>query len=236
MRWRPTRRGPDPADRVTLAESVHMAMLIVLESLSPAERTAFVLHDVFGLSFAEIGRVLGRTPGACRQLASRARHDVRAHAPQVEVDAGELERIVAAFHAAARTGDIDTLVGLLDPDVVLRSDGGGQVPAALRPVHGADQVARLVAGLTARRDAGLTVAVVAVNGEPGFLLKRDNAIAGVGVVSTAAGRISGIDLIVNPDKLRRIDPATDTSRPPWTVPPEPSTDRGRPDAGHGQTP
>jgi len=218
----------DPAERVTLAESVHMAVLIVLETLSPAERVAFVLHDVFGLSFAQIGRVVGRTPGACRQLASRARRDVRARAPQVDVDAGELERIVSAFHAAARTGDIDTLIGLLDPDVVLRSDGGGQAPAALRPVHGADQVARLVAGLTARRDTGLTVATVGVNAAPGFLLKQGDTVVGVGVVGTAGGRITAIDLVVNPDKLRRIDPATDTSRPRWSIPPASLTGRYRP--------
>jgi RNA polymerase sigma-70 factor, ECF subfamily len=129
---------------------------------------------------------------------------------------------------AARTGDIDTLITLLHPDVVLRSDGGGKAPAALHPVRGADAVARLVAGLTARRDAGLTVAMVPVNGVPGFLLKQGNAVAGVGVVATANGRITAIDLVVNPDKLRHIDPATGTSRPRWTTQPANPGDPPRP--------
>jgi RNA polymerase sigma-70 factor, ECF subfamily len=208
-----------PADRVTLSESVHMAMLIVLENLSPAERTAFILHDVFGLDFPQIGQVVGRSARACRQLAFRARQHVRAHAPHTDVDAGELDRIVSAFHAAARTGDIDTLTSLLHPDVVMRSDGGGKAPAALHPVHGATAVARLVAGLTARRDTGLIVRMVPVNGEPGFLLKQDNAVAGVGVVTTANGQITAIDLIVNPDKLSHIDPSSETSRLLWAAEP-----------------
>ncbi|MUL41165.1 sigma-70 family RNA polymerase sigma factor [Streptomonospora sp. PA3] len=193
----------DPADRVTLDESMSVAMLVVLESLSPAERTAFVLHDVFGLSFAEIGRAVGRTPAACRQSAARARRHVSARAPRFDVDAAEHRRIVDAFLAAVRGGDLDGLVRLLDPDVVLRSDGGGVVRSARRPIRGRRKVARFLLGVRDRFGAGRDLRPAAVNGRPGFVGVRRERIEQVAGVAVSGGRISAIDAVLNPEKLKR---------------------------------
>ncbi|MYS24570.1 sigma-70 family RNA polymerase sigma factor, partial [Streptomyces sp. SID4948] len=145
--------APDPADRVALEESVSFALLVVLETLSPAERTAWVLHDVFRLEFPEVAAIVGRTPAAVRQLAARARRHVAAGVPRIGVDAGEHRAAVAAFAAAAAGGDLAALTAVLDPRVTLTSDGGGEVNTARRPVAGPDRVARFVIGAAARFDA-----------------------------------------------------------------------------------
>ncbi|MGV9775378.1 RNA polymerase sigma factor SigJ [Streptosporangium sp. NPDC003464] len=194
----------DPADRVTLDESMSLAMLVVLESLSPAERTAFVLHDVFGLPFDEVAQAVGRTPAACRQLAARARKHVAARAPRFEVDAAEHRRVVEAFSRASKGCDIDALTALLDPDVVLRSDGGGLVRAARRPVRGAGRVARFIAGVAERFGAGGRFTPITVNGRPGLLRFRDGALDGVYALTVAGGRITEIDIVMNPEKLRSV--------------------------------
>lgn len=194
----------DPADRITLAESMSLAMLVVLESLSPAERTAFVLHDVFGLTFAEVGQAVGRSPAACRQLAARARKHVTARAPRFEVDETEHRRVVEAFARANAGLDIDALLALLDPDVVLRSDGGGLVKAARRPVHGADRVARFLIGVAERLGAADRLAPSTVNGWPGLLRFKDGMLTGVLGLSVAGGRITEIDIVMNPEKLRSV--------------------------------
>ena len=160
---------PDPADRVTLNESVQTAMLIVLESLTPAERTAFILHDVFGVSFNDVAEVVGRSASACRQLASRARAHVRSRTPRFDVSMNERDRVVSAFLAATGHGDLDALVRVLDPEVVFRSDGGGVVPAARRVVHGPNQVAQLLLGL-ARLYSGSSLRITPVNAGPGIIL------------------------------------------------------------------
>ncbi|WP_242677294.1 RNA polymerase sigma factor SigJ [Streptomonospora litoralis] len=197
----------DPADRVTLDESMSMAMLVVLETLSPAERTAFVLHDVFGLPFDEVGRVVGRSPAACRQLAARARKHVTARAPRFDVGPDEHRRIVEAFLSAIRGGDMDGLVSLLDPDAVLRSDGGGAVRSALHPILGARKVARFLLGIQAR-SAGLhELRHAAVNGRPGLLGIRDGRTESVAAIAVSGGRISEIDIVLNPEKLKRTGPA-----------------------------
>ncbi|MER5419436.1 sigma-70 family RNA polymerase sigma factor [Streptosporangium roseum] len=194
----------DPADRVTLAESMSMAMLVVLESLSPAERTAFVLHDVFGLSFQEVAQAVGRSPAACRQLAARARKHVAARAPRFDVDADEHRRVVEAFARASTGHDIDALLALLDPDVVLRSDGGGLVTAARRPVRGADRVSRFLVGVAERFGDGGRFTPATVNGRPGLLRFRDGALSGVYGLTVAGGRITEIHIVVNPEKLRSV--------------------------------
>ncbi|MUN40636.1 MULTISPECIES: RNA polymerase sigma factor SigJ [Actinomadura] len=195
--------GGDPADRVTLDESLSMALLVVLESLTPAERTAFVLHDVFGIGFPEIGEVVGRGPAACRQLAVRARRRIEARAPRFEAPPDEQRRVLAAFAAACRTGDVQALLALLDPDVVVRSDGGGRVAAARRPVHGADRVARYLLGVARwyAGDGGITHATV--NGRPGLLWARDGHLQGVMSLTLDGGRIVSVDFVRNPDKLER---------------------------------
>ncbi|MEW9529932.1 RNA polymerase sigma factor SigJ [Microbispora sp. NPDC049125] len=194
---------PDPADRVTLDESMSMAMLVVMESLSPAERTAFVLHDVFGLPFTQVGEVVGRSPAACRQLAARARAHLASRAPRFDVDPAEHRRVVSAFARASVGDDLGALLALLDPDVVMRSDGGGVVTAARRPVHGALKVARLLLGI--RRFGTSRMVPATVNGRPGLLRYRgDDRLTAVIGLTVAGGRITAIDMIVNPDKLAKV--------------------------------
>jgi RNA polymerase sigma-70 factor, ECF subfamily len=191
----------DPAERVALDESVSLAMLVVLETLSPAERAVFVLHDVFGMEFEDLAGVVGRTPAACRQLASRARRHVEERRPRFEPDAAEQRRVVAAFLEASAKGDLEALLPLLDPSVVLRADGGGRVRAAGKPVHGPERVAGvLLAG--SRWYPGMAGRLVAVNGGTGALMTRGGEVLGVVGVTVAGGRITEIDLVANPDKLR----------------------------------
>jgi RNA polymerase sigma-70 factor (ECF subfamily) len=192
----------DPADRVTLDEHVSLAFLRVLEALSPGERAVYVLHEAFGLPFDEVARIVGRTPAACRQLASRARRHVREGAPRFDPDPGEQARLVAAFQQASETGDVDGLAQVLDADVVLRADGGGVVNAARRPVVGRDRVVRTItAGLRAVPDVVLQP--IWVNGQAG-LLARYGSAAAVLAFGVVDGRIVEIDLVANPEKLAGI--------------------------------
>ncbi|MDW4571872.1 RNA polymerase sigma factor SigJ [Microbacterium sp. M3] len=189
----------DPAERVTLDDSVSMALLVMLESLSPAERVAFVLHDVFGVPFAEIAETVGRTPDAVRQLASQARRHVR------EQRAGaatrqEHDAVARAFAAATTTGDLDALVSVLDPAVVLRSDGGRRVSAARRPVHGADRVARFLLGLP-RLEPEAVIAPIETPDGMGFLATRDGEAIALLTLRVVAGRIADVYVMRNPDKL-----------------------------------
>ncbi|MGI5402083.1 RNA polymerase sigma factor SigJ [Streptomyces sp. CA-135486] len=196
-----------PEDRVTLDESVGVALLTVLERLTPAERTAFILHDVFSVPFPEIADVVDRTPDAVRQLASRARRRVRAEAPRRSVDRGEHRRTVEAFLTAVTGGDFEGLLEILDPEVVWRSDGGGKVTAARLPVLGNEKVARFTQRLTRGFDpAAMLVAVRDVNGAPGVVIV-DSATAQTVVFAFTVhqGRITEIDAILNPDKLAHLD-------------------------------
>ncbi|GAA2324214.1 RNA polymerase sigma factor SigJ [Streptomyces kunmingensis] len=189
----------DPADRITLDESVGMGMLVVLESVTPAERVAFVLHDVFGVPFTEIAETVGRTPAACRQLASSARRRL-AH-PRNSSSTGPGHRqIVSAFRAACETGDLGTLVELLDPGVESRSDGGGKVRAALRPVLGRDKVSRLVLGLL-RKEPGVELVEDEVNGAPGLAVRIAGTTVAVLSLGVRDGLVTDLWLVVNPDKL-----------------------------------
>ncbi|MEU6411440.1 RNA polymerase sigma factor SigJ [Microbispora sp. NPDC046933] len=206
----PVLTQPDLAERVTLDESMSMAMLVVLESLSPAERTAFVLHDVFGLTFAEVGEAVGRSPAACRQLAARARAHVASRAPRFDVDPSEHRRVVHAFARACLGDDMDALLALLDPDVVLRSDGGGRVRAGRRPVRGAAKVARLLFGI--RRFGGFELAPVVVNGRPGLLRYHGERLTSVLGLTVADGRVTAVDMVLNPEKLARVTRADETRR------------------------
>ncbi|MEU6427741.1 RNA polymerase sigma factor SigJ [Microbispora sp. NPDC046973] len=207
---RPVLTQPDPAERVTLDESLSMAMLVVLESLSPAERTAFVLHDVFGLTFAEVGEAVGRSPAACRQLAARARAHVASRAPRFDVDPSEHRRVVRAFARACLGDDMDALVALLDPDVVLRSDGGGRVRAGRRPVFGAAKVARLLFGI--QRFGPFELVPAVVNGWPGLLRYRGDRLVSVLGLTVAGGRVTAVDMVLNPEKLARVTRADETRR------------------------
>ena len=194
----------DPEHEALLADSVGLALLVVLETLTPAERLAFVLHDMFALSFEEIAPIVGRTPVATRQLASRARRRVQGSVPDSDPDLVEQRRLVDAFLAAARVGDFDALVAVLDPDVVLRADRGRLPVAARRPavVRGAAEVARQV--LSGGRRFAPFARPAVVNGGAGFVVvprRRPIAVAGFTV---AGGRIVEIDLVADPEKLKAL--------------------------------
>ena len=193
----------DPADRITLDDSVRMALLVVLERLTPAERVAFVLHDVFDLPFDEVAQVVGRSPAAARQLASRARRRVREHGEAARATAvapASQEAVVERFLAAADGGDISALTELLADDVVLRADGGGVVQAPRRPVTGRDRIAKLIA-TGVGRVPGLRLAPATVNGAPGAIGLEDGRVIGVMAFTLEGDRIRAIDAVANPDKL-----------------------------------
>jgi RNA polymerase sigma-70 factor (ECF subfamily) len=196
-------RPLSPEDRVTLDESVSMAMLVLLESLSPAERTAFVLHDVLSVPYDEIAETVGRSEPACRQLVSRARAHVRDRSPRFTIDAAQQSEAVGAFLAACADGRVEALVGVLAPDVVLRSDGGGLVSGVARqPVIGADNVARLLLGVASKHSAFPWTR--RVNGAAGLVFEGADGVVGVMGFTVADGRITEIDFVVNPEKLRRV--------------------------------
>jgi RNA polymerase sigma-70 factor (ECF subfamily) len=194
----------DPADRVTLDDTVSFALLVVLETLTPAERTAWVLHDLFEMEFTDVARIVGRTPTAVRQLAARARRHVAAGTPRIEVDHATREAVFEAFRRATEQGDIAALVKLLDPSVRLTTDGGGQIRAARRPVHGADRVARMVVGLAHQMHAGHRPIPVMVNGAPGLALLERGELDLVIALTLERDRICRIDIIRAPGKLAHI--------------------------------
>ena len=195
----------DPADRVTLDESVSMAFLVVLESMTPAERVALILHDVFRYSFAEVAEIAGRTPAACRQLASSARRRIRASHPPA-TPTGRQAAVVRDFKKAWEARDIEALIGILDPGVTAIADGGGLVSAALRPVEGGEEVARYIVGLATRAPGDMAILERTVNGQPGLIAQQDGVTVTVFAFDIAGGRIKHIWAVRNPGKLR-----------PWTA-------------------
>jgi RNA polymerase sigma factor (sigma-70 family) len=202
----PGRAGPaDPADRVTLDESVSMAFLVVLESMTPAERVAFILHDVFRYSFAEVAEIVGRTPGACRQLASSARRRIRAAQAPASPRARQAA-IVRAFKAAWEAKDINALIGLLDPDATAIADGGGLATTFLRPIEGGEQIARAWVEIANRASGTMAFLERMVNGQPGLVAQQDGVTVSVFAFDVAGDRIKHIWVVRNPEKLR-----------PWTT-------------------
>jgi RNA polymerase sigma factor (sigma-70 family) len=189
----------DPAERVTLDESVNMAFLVVLENMTPAERVAFVLHDVFRYSFAEVAEIVGRSPGACRQLATSARRRIREARVGTE-SRQRLAGVVRAFARAWAARDIAALVGLLDPQATAVSDGGGIVPAALEPITGAGRIAEGLAEIM--RLAELVLHERMVNGQPGLVAELDNETSTVMAFEISGDRITRIWAVRNPEKLR----------------------------------
>ncbi|MBO0808674.1 MAG: RNA polymerase sigma factor SigJ [Actinobacteria bacterium] len=205
MAGRPGGSGTDPADRVTLDESVSMAFLVVLESMTPAERVAFILHDVFRYPFAEVAEIVGRTPAACRKLASSARRRLPASQAPATPPARQAG-VVRAFKAAWEAKDINALIGLLDPDAVAVADGGGLATTFLHPIEGGEQVARAWVAIAGRRHPAMTFLECTVNGQPGLVAQQDGVTVTVFGFEVAAGRIRRIWVIRNPEKLR-----------PWTA-------------------
>jgi RNA polymerase sigma factor (sigma-70 family) len=203
--------GVDPEHEALVADSVGLALLVVLEKLNPAERLAFVLHDMFAVPFDEIGPIVERSPAAARKLASRARQRVRGATPAPDPDLARQREVVDAFLAAARGGDFDALLGLLDPDIVLRVDRGARPAGASREIRGAQAVAEQLRG--GARLAGFAQPAL-VNGAAGVVVAprgRPLAVAGFTVVD---GRIAEIDVLADPARVSRLDLAPVTNPPP----------------------
>jgi RNA polymerase sigma-70 factor, ECF subfamily len=198
---------PDPAaeiaDRDEREQSVSLAMLVVLETLTPAERAVFVLREVFGMGHDEVAAALDRTPASVRQLAHRAREHVQARRPRFEADHAEQRRVTQEFLAACATGDLSVLLGLLAPDVTLFSDGGGLASAARRPVVGPQSVARFMVGIAANA-LELELAFVLVNGSLGLAAFADGVARTVVLLDVIDGRVGAVYIVVNPEKLQRV--------------------------------
>ncbi|WNB86563.1 RNA polymerase sigma factor SigJ [Cellulomonas sp. ATA003] len=198
----------DPADAVSMDESVTLALLVAMEQLTPAERVSLILHDVFGVPFAEVAEVVARTPEACRQLATSARRRLRS-GPRETVAGPARDAVVTAFARACAAGDLEGLVAVLDPDVVSRADGGVHIRAARRPVVGAAAVAQYLLGVTARQQrhsADLRPSVEPVNGRTGVVVRdRDAVVAVVDLAVGDDGRIREIAMVVDPDKLTQTE-------------------------------
>ena len=198
---------PDVVDDVVLAESVSLALLVVLESLSPAERAVFVLREVFGYDYAEIARAVDKSPAAVRQIAHRAHAHVSERRPRFDTDKATTEQVRDRFRTAMFTGDVQSLMDVLAPDVVLLSDGGGKVSAARRPLNGADAVGRFLVGIARKGGvgAGTEVEELMINGSPAWALVEDGRRTSITQLIIADGRVERVHVIVNPDKLAGVD-------------------------------
>ncbi|MEV6851843.1 RNA polymerase sigma factor SigJ [Actinoplanes sp. NPDC051411] len=205
----PTEFPADPVDKVALDDTVSAALLVVLESMTPAERVVFVLHDVFAVPFGEIAETVGRSPAACRQLAASARRRVRAFGSRL-VPRGEHERVVRSFGVAANSGDLTALIRSLDPGAVLRTDGGGVTRAALNEVVGADRVARFLTGIIGKRP-DLQLRETETSEGPALAMHENGHVVGIITFEATPGGITGVSMILNPNKLTR-----------WNTPVSPS--------------
>ncbi|WP_328929243.1 RNA polymerase sigma-70 factor [Streptomyces sp. NBC_00190] len=203
----PLLTSPDVAEEAELADTVSMAVLVVLETLTPTERAVFVLREVFGYAYAEIAEVVGKSEASVRQSAHRAREHVRARRPRFTAEAAEQREIAEKFRAACAGGDLGEVLTLLAPDVVSWSDGGGVVTAARRPLYGPDHVARWLLGVLAKPAVqGVEMRLAEINGEPGLLLVHGGVHAGALTFEATDGRITALRLTVNPEKLRGLRP------------------------------
>jgi RNA polymerase sigma-70 factor (TIGR02957 family) len=202
----------DPARKAEMADSLSLAFLVLLERLSPEQRAAFLLREVFDEPYDRIAEIIGTSEQNARQLVTRARRHVEERRPRFEASRQQQEQLAARFFAAAEEGDLEALEELLAHDVVLHGDGGGKAPAIARAIHGRTRVARtLIAGLrTATRVGGFTVRREEVNRQPGALFfDREGRVAGVMILDVADGQIQGVSSIVNPDKLGHLGPVAD---------------------------
>lgn len=207
----PDERAPDVAEAVAeavaLEDSLSMAFLVLLESLTPVERAVFLLREVFGYEYAEIAEIVGKSEANCRQISRRARAWVAARRPRFERSPGQGERLTREFVEACAAGDMDGLLALLAEDVTLWSDGGGKTRAARNPIHGAADVARFLLGILRKAPPGLAVRPARINGSPGLVGHfGDGSPQSATTFGFAGGRISEIRLVVNPEKLEGVRP------------------------------
>jgi hypothetical protein len=196
--------APDVADDIELAESVSTAMLLVLQTLTPVERAVFVLREVFDVPYDEIADAVERTPATVRQVAHRAREHVAARRPRQRVDRGEHAAVLERFRAAASTGDLQALVDVLSPDVVLVTDGGGLRKAALRPIIGREKVLRFLEAVTPR-DADIALRVASVGGQPGLVALLNGAVDSVITMDAVDGVVGSLYFVRNPEKLTGVE-------------------------------
>ena len=209
-----TDQAPSVAEQAETADSLSLAFLVLLESLSPVERAVFLLHDVFDYDYGETARIVRKSEDNCRQLAVRARRHVEKKRPRFEASRRQRERLAAAFFAACQAGELQGLVGLLSHDVVLYGDGGGKAPAAPKPLFGREKVAQLLMAIAAQtRKVGIRARLAEVNGQPGALFTdRSARIVYVISLDIADGVIQTVRSIVNPDKLGHLGPLADLAK------------------------
>jgi RNA polymerase sigma-70 factor (TIGR02957 family) len=207
-----TSEDEDPARHAEMADSLSLAFLVLLESLSPEQRAVFLLREVFDYPYDEIARIVGKSEANARQLAARARRSVDERRPRFEASRQERDRLADRFFAAVRDGEVQALEAMLAEDAVLQGDGGGKVPALARALHGANRVARTLSnwGRLAARTEGVTVRRADVNGQPGVVIAdAENRPISVMALDIAGGRVQGVRSVVNPDKLRHLGPVGD---------------------------
>jgi RNA polymerase sigma-70 factor, ECF subfamily len=209
-----TDTAEDAAQHAETADSVSMAFLVLLESLSPVERAVFLLREVFGYGYDEIAEVVGKTEDNCRQLAARARRHVEARRPRFEASRQQRDELARRFLAAVEDGDTEGLVGVLAADAAMYADGGGKAPAVAAPIHGRQRVARLLLGLGRQvRQTGMRLRAATINGQPGALaLDPDGCLVGAVCLDIADGQVQTVRAMVNPDKLRHLGPVGDLAR------------------------
>jgi hypothetical protein len=199
---------PDVAEDAELAESVSMAIMLVLETLSPTERAVFVLREAFDVTYDEIAAAVDKSPAAVRQIAHRARQHVNARRPREVVSAKETRAALESFRTAFDTGDLQGLLDVLAPEVVLVSDGGGVKRAALRPILGAEKVVRFMIGGVGKTEAAISSEPIVVNGGPALILRLDGEIDGVMALRVEDAHITGLYYVRNPEKLSRVEAET----------------------------
>ncbi|PXY32299.1 RNA polymerase sigma-70 factor [Prauserella muralis] len=209
----PVLTAPDVADDVELAESMSMALMLVLETLSPAERAVFVLREAFGIGYDEIADALGKTPAAVHQIAHRARRHVEARRPREAASPAQTRAALQAFQRALETSDLQGLLDVLAPEVVAISDGGGVKQAAPHPIVGADKVGRFILGGVGRFGVRITVGPTVVNGHPALVVRADGELDGILAARVEGGRITGLYYVRNPAKLTHVVSETPLTRP-----------------------
>ena len=193
-------------DKLALADSLSMAFLLLLETLTPTERAVFLLREVFDYDYVEVANIVEKSESNCRQISRRARQRVADRQPRFDVASREVSRMMERFLHAATTGDMDGLLSLLADDATLWSDGGGKVVAAINPIHGADKITRVFLGLLKKAPPGFTARLASINEQPGIITYVNGRPQSVSAFDVVDGKIHAVRVVVNPDKLRRVPP------------------------------